>query len=250
MALLTHLMIDSVFTRAMEITWSYISHHQKGYHRPTHVMVGSALPKQQDKPQSANTFQDSACIIFAKNPLAKARHMANPHLIKVAFCKIYLFMLNWVFTTGFSLVAESKDHSLVAMCRLLTAMASLVVEHRLQGMQTLAVAAHGLSSCSSQALEQGFSNCSTWAQLFHGMWDTPGPGIESASPALAGGFFTTEPPGKPKSCIVKDLHTGRRVFLQSTRGTTEEKWRVKLSLFQVPYRNPCVLCQQVMSNSL
>ena len=26
----------------------------------------------------------------------------------------------------------------------------------------------------------------------------PDSGIESASPALAGGFFTTEPPGKPK----------------------------------------------------
>ena len=28
------------------------------------------------------------------------------------------------------------------------------------------------------------------------MWDLPGPGIEPVSPALAGGFFTTEPPGK------------------------------------------------------
>ena len=27
--------------------------------------------------------------------------------------------------------------------------------------------------------------------------DLPDPGIESASPALAGGFFTTAPPGKP-----------------------------------------------------
>ena len=27
--------------------------------------------------------------------------------------------------------------------------------------------------------------------------DLPEPGIEPASPALAGGFFTTEPPGKP-----------------------------------------------------
>ena len=26
----------------------------------------------------------------------------------------------------------------------------------------------------------------------------PDPGIKPASPALAGGFFTTEPPGKPK----------------------------------------------------
>ena len=29
------------------------------------------------------------------------------------------------------------------------------------------------------------------------MWDLPGPGIEPMFPALAGGFFTTEPPGKP-----------------------------------------------------
>ena len=28
------------------------------------------------------------------------------------------------------------------------------------------------------------------------MWDLPGPGIEPVSSALAGGFFTTEPPGK------------------------------------------------------
>ena len=29
--------------------------------------------------------------------------------------------------------------------------------------------------------------------------DLPDPGIKSMSPALAGGFFTTEPPGKPMS---------------------------------------------------
>ena len=29
------------------------------------------------------------------------------------------------------------------------------------------------------------------------MWDLPGPGIEPLSPALAGGFLTTAPPGKP-----------------------------------------------------
>ena len=31
------------------------------------------------------------------------------------------------------------------------------------------------------------------------MWTLPGPGVEPVSPALAGGFFTTEPPGKPRS---------------------------------------------------
>ena len=30
------------------------------------------------------------------------------------------------------------------------------------------------------------------------MWDLPGPGLEPVSPALAGGFLTTAPPGKPE----------------------------------------------------
>ena len=59
----------------------------------------------------------------------------------------------------------------------LTISASLVAEHRLQTLR--------LSSCGSQA------------QLLHGMWDLPGPGLEPVSPALAGGFSTTAPPGKP-----------------------------------------------------
>ena len=32
---------------------------------------------------------------------------------------------------------------------------------------------------------------------FIGLGDLPDPGIELESPALAGRFFTTEPPGKP-----------------------------------------------------
>ena len=59
----------------------------------------------------------------------------------------------------------------------LTIAASLVAEHRLQ--------THRLSSCGS------------WAQLLRGMWDFPRPGLEPVSPALAGRFSTTAPPGKP-----------------------------------------------------
>ena len=33
------------------------------------------------------------------------------------------------------------------------------------------------------------------------MWDLPGPGIEPMPPALAGGFLTTEPPGKSLACF-------------------------------------------------
>ena len=57
--------------------------------------------------------------------------------------------------------------------------ASLVVEHRLQTRR--------LRSCGSRA------------QLLHGMWDLPRPGLEPVSPALAGRFSTTVPPGKPSA---------------------------------------------------
>ena len=59
----------------------------------------------------------------------------------------------------------------------LTIAASLVAEHRLQTRR--------LSSCGSRT------------QLLRGMWDPPRPGPEPMSPALAGGFSTTAPPGKP-----------------------------------------------------
>ena len=55
--------------------------------------------------------------------------------------------------------------------------ASLVAEHRLQTRR--------------------LSNCGSRAQLFRGMWDPPRPGLEPASPALAGRLSTTAPPGKP-----------------------------------------------------
>ena len=62
----------------------------------------------------------------------------------------------------------------------LTIAASLVVEHRLQKRR--------LSSCGSRA------------QSLRGMWDLPRPGLEAVSPALAGRFATTAPPGKPHVC--------------------------------------------------
>ena len=65
----------------------------------------------------------------------------------------------------------------VAVHRLLIAVASLVAEHRLQTRR--------------------LSNCGSRAQPLRGMWDLPRPGLEPVSPALAGGFSTTAPPGKP-----------------------------------------------------
>ena len=63
----------------------------------------------------------------------------------------------------------------------LTIAASLVAEHRLQTRR--------LSICGSRA------------QLLRGMWDPPRPGLEPVSPALAGRFPITAPPGKPFLCF-------------------------------------------------
>ena len=73
----------------------------------------------------------------------------------------------------------------------LTITASLVAEHRLQTRR--------------------LSNCGSRAQLLHGMWDLPRQGLEPVSPALAGRFSTTAPPGKPallafNSRIILALH--------------------------------------------
>ena len=65
----------------------------------------------------------------------------------------------------------------IVVRRPLTIVTSIVVEHRLQMRR--------LSSCGSRA------------QLLRDMWDLPRPGLEPVSPALAGRFSTTEPPGKP-----------------------------------------------------
>ena len=47
-------------------------------------------------------------------------------------------------------------------------------------------------------LSMGFPKQEYWSGMsFPSPGDLPDPGIQHASPALAGGFFTTEPHGKP-----------------------------------------------------
>ena len=86
----------------------------------------------------------------------------------------------------------------VVVRMLLIAVASLCCRAQALGTRASVVVARGLSSCSSQALERRLSSCGTQAELLRGMWDLPGPGLEPVSPALAGGFLTTAPPGKPR----------------------------------------------------
>ena len=64
----------------------------------------------------------------------------------------------------------------------LTTAAPPVAEHRLQTRR--------------------LSNCGSRAELLRGMWGLPRPGLEPVSPALAGRFSTTAPPGKPSPHII------------------------------------------------
>ena len=67
----------------------------------------------------------------------------------------------------------------------------------------LFITVHGpLTIAASHVAEHRFqmrrlSSCGSWAQLLRGMWDLPRPGLKPLSPALAGRFSTTAPPGKP-----------------------------------------------------
>ena len=75
------------------------------------------------------------------------------------------FWLCWVFVAAhsFSLVAVSKGSSLVAVRKLLIAVASPEEEHGLQGTQPPGAPAPGLSSCSLQALESRLGSRGVWA---------------------------------------------------------------------------------------
>ena len=56
-------------------------------------------------------------------------------------------------------------------------------------------AAH--QSPMSRGFSRGFSRPEYWSGLpFPSAGDLPNPGIKPTSPALEGGFFTDEPPGK------------------------------------------------------
>ena len=88
---------------------------------------------------------------------------------------------------GLSLVAASRGCSLAAV-------------HRL-------IIGNGFSCCGAPALEHaGCSSCGTQASLLPSIWNFPGLRIEPVSPALAGGFLTTGPPGKSSHDLLMQLH--------------------------------------------
>ena len=72
----------------------------------------------------------------------------------------------------------------------------------------------GLSSTGSVVVVQA---------LPHSMWDLPGSGIQPMSPALAGGFFTTESPGKP--CVLVFVLKVSAVLCIKLKQTFTDIWK-------------------------
>ena len=100
--------------------------------------------------------------------------------LKNIYLLVYLGCAGSQLLLGFSLVFGCGSYSLVVVCWLLIAVASLAVKHRFWGSLASVTVAPRLQSAGSVAV--------------YSMWDLPGSGIEPMSPALIGEFFTTEAP--------------------------------------------------------
>ena len=109
-------------------------------------------------------------------------------LISSHFLFIY-FWLHWVFVAvcGLPLVEARAGTTLHFDARASHCGGFSCCGAWALGTQASVVVAYGLSSCGARA------------QLLHGMWDLPAPGLKPVSPALAGGFPTTVPPMKSLS---------------------------------------------------
>ena len=113
---------------------------------------------------------------------------APPPFFFKKFTFFYLFIYLFMTMLGFRFCARAFSGCgkwgplFIAVRGPLTIAASPVAKHRLQTRR--------------------LSNCGSRAQPLRGMWDLPRPGLEPVSPALAGRFSTTGPPGKPPAPLL------------------------------------------------
>ena len=77
--------------------------------------------------------------------------------------ELFLTLLGHHDCVGFSLVVESRGHSLAVVHRLLTVVTSLVAEHGLLGLWASVAVAHRHNTCGSWAVEHRLSSCGTRA---------------------------------------------------------------------------------------
>ena len=83
-----------------------------------------------------------------------------------------------------------------------------------------------------------FSRQEYWSKLpFPFPGDLPNPEIKPTSPALAGRFFTTEPPGKlPELPTCVDVCTDEKAMMGKTAGSDNQLYEQSLHLFFTIYK--------------
>ena len=86
------------------------------------------------------------------------------------------------------------------VCGLLIVVASLVVEHQLSGKRTSVVGTPGLKSTGCEPLNE------LWLTGLVALRHVGSSQIKPVSPGLVGGFFTTEPLGKPKILFLESKY--------------------------------------------
>ena len=158
---------------------------------------GNSLSPVWDEDQASAAYPTAppevGLCYKGRNPLRFLPHQnalyscSYAYFLKFIYFYLFLGVLGLRFCARAFSSCGKRGPLFIAVHGPLTIAASLVAEHRLQ--------THRLSNCGSRA------------QLLHSMWDLPRPGLEPMSPALAGRFSTTAPPGKPL-CLFFNLQNG------------------------------------------
>ena len=119
------------------------------------------------------------------------------YFLELILCIYFLAALGLHYCARAFSSCDERGLFFIVVRGLLIAVASLIAEHGLQehGLQQLwhaasVAVARGLQSTGSVIVAHRLSCSAT------GMWDLPRPGLKPVSPALAGRFLTTPPPGK------------------------------------------------------
>ena len=159
--------------------------------------------------------------VFGDVPLLDASFPQLNGLFKLVMC----FWLCWVFIG----CASQASRDGFSCCPAQTL-----------GVRASAVEVRGLSGCGSWALEQRPDGCDSWAQLFHGMWNVPGPGIEPVSPELQVDSLPPSHQGKPQTDFCTNLCQGHLLCVRAAFRSREEPPLSKKCFL------PCYfLCDQV-----
>ena len=160
--------------------------------------------------------EETLLVWFSQAPLAEIPVRCGPVALFFLFFKEFIiYLLVYLFIHSFihSLAALGLRCCVWAFSSCGKQGLLFVALHGLLLLQSTGSRRVGFSSCGSRALERRLSSCGTRASLLRGMWNLPRPGLEPVSPALAGGFLTTAPPGKARASDFRSLTLGM-AFLQ------------------------------------